>query len=86
MADTTGKPTSNEDKLVVLNPVLACYLSPHKWTPGQLSCKCGPVNKELRQNGISICKNLSLLLKNSSKSGPPKWLVSNGPAHGAVSC
>lgn len=88
MVYTTGKPTSpDEDKLMVLNPVSACYLSSHKWTPGQLSCKCGPVNEELRQDSISICKNLSLLLKNSSKSGPPKRLVSNGPTtHRAASC
>ena len=74
MVYTTGKPTSNEDKLMVLNPVLVCYLSPHKWTPGQLSCKCGPVNKELRQNGISICKNLSLLLKKQFKIWTPKMV------------
>lgn len=39
---TTGKHTSpNEDKLVLLNPMWAHYLSPHKRTPGQLSCNVG---------------------------------------------
>ena len=40
-ASSIGKHTSNEVRLEVCNLLLAYYLSPHKWTPGQMSCNVG---------------------------------------------
>ena len=41
MVYITSKDTSNEVRLEVCNLMLAYYLSPHKWTPGQLSRNVG---------------------------------------------
>lgn len=41
MVYTTSKHASNEVRLEIWNLMLACYLSPLKWAPGQLSYNVG---------------------------------------------